>query len=139
MAKIKKRRLVWEPSKSSSVICYKLYWAEEGEPSYNSPYTMIGNVTEVLLPEQVPSFPIMKGSIQLGLTAINEIGNESDMIILPAPFQFSVPEAPTNPRLEPAEEYHICNGSSIQREDRESAKDITGSDLGGDSDNQEVE
>lgn len=136
MAKIKKRRLVWEPSKSSSVIGYKLYWAEEGELNYDSPYTMIGNVTEVLLPEQVPSFPIMNGSIQLGLTAINEIGNESDMIILPAPFQFSVPEAPTSPRLEPAEEYHIC---SIQREDRESAKDITGSDLAGDSNNQEVE
>jgi hypothetical protein len=139
MAKIKKRRLVWEPSKSSSVIGYKLYWAKEGEVSYDSPYAMIGNVTEVFLPEQVSSFPIMDGSIHLGITAINEIGNESDMIMVATPFQFSVPEAPTSLRLEPLEEYYFCNGSSTQREDRESAKEITGSDLGGDSNNQEGE
>jgi hypothetical protein len=139
MAKVKKRRLVWEPSTSPNVIGYKLYWAEEGEVNYDSPCAMIGNVTEVVLPEQVPSFPIVKGSIELGITAINEVGNESDMMIFAAPFQFSVPDAPTSPGLEALKEYHICQGSSSNIDDGESANDKTGADLTGDSDPQDVE
>ena len=122
MAKVKKRRLVWEPSPSPNVIGYKLYWAEEGEVSYGSPCAMIGNVAEVVLPEQVPSFPIVKGAIELGITAVNEVGNESDMMILAAPFQFSVPDAPTSPALEALKEYHICQGSSSNRDGRDSVR-----------------
>jgi hypothetical protein len=139
MAKVKKRRLRWEPSTSSTVIGYKLYWAEEGEVNYDSPCVMIGNVAEVVLPEQVPSFPIVKGSIELGITAINEIGNESDMMIFPTPFQFSVPDAPTSLTLEVLKEYHICRRSSTYGENGKSANDIMGSDLGTDFDNQQVE
>jgi hypothetical protein len=139
MAKVKKRRLVWEPSASPNVIGYKLYWAKEGDVNYDSPCAMIGNAPEVVLPEQVPSFPIVKGSIELGITAVNEVGNESDMVILAAPFQFSVPDAPTSPELEALKEYHICQGSSGNRDDRESADDKTDAVLAGDSDPQEVE
>jgi hypothetical protein len=139
MAKVKKRRLRWEPSASSNVIGYKLYWAEEGAVNYDSPCAMIGNVTEVVLPEQVPSFPIVKGAVELGITAINEIGNESDMMTFPAPFQFSVPDAPPRLRLEALKEYHIFRGSSTDGENGKSEDDVTGSDLGTDSDNQEIE
>ena len=139
MAKVKKRRLLWEPSISSNVVGYKLYWAEEGEVNYGSPFTMIGNVAEVVLPEQVPSFPIVKGSIQLGITAVNEVGNESDMMIFTAPFQFSVPDAPTSPTLQALKEYHICYGSITDRGDKESVNDTSNSELGGDSDLEEVE
>ena len=139
MAKVKKRRLVWEPSTSPNVIGYKLYWAEEGEVNYDSPCAMIGNVTEVVLPEQVPSFPMVRGSIELGITAVNEVGNESDMMIFAAPFQFSVPDAPTSPALEALKEYHICQRSSRNTEDRESTNDKTDAALAGDSDPQDVE
>ncbi len=140
MAKVKKRRLLWKPSTSPNVVGYKLYWAEDGEVNYDSPCAMIGNVAEVVLPEQISSFPIVKGSIELGITAVTEIGNESDMMIFAAPFQFSVPEAPTSPRLEALkEQYHICQGSSTNGGDRKSTNEITGSDLGDDSENQEVE
>ena len=138
MAKVKKRRLLWEPSTSPNVIGYKLYWAEQGEVNYDSPCAMIGNVTEVVLPEQVPSFPIVKGSIELGITAINEVGNESDMMIFAAPFQFSVPDAPTSPELEALKEYHIWQGSSRNTEDSESTNDKTDAALAGDSDPQDV-
>jgi hypothetical protein len=124
MAKVKKRRLLWEPSTSPNVIGYKLYWAQEGEVNYDSPCAMIGNVAEVVLPEQVPSFPIVKGSIELGITAINEVGNESDMLIVAAPFQFSVPDAPTSPGLEALKEYHICQRNSSHREDKASGNEI---------------
>ena len=139
MAKVKNRRLLWEPSTSPNVIGYKLYWAEEGEVNYDSPCAMMGNVAEVILPEQVPSFPLVKGAIELGITAINEIGNESDMMKFAIPFQFTVPDAPTSPRLEALKEYHISHGSSANAGDEESANDIADPDLGGDSDSQEVE
>ena len=135
MAKVKKRRLRWEPSTSSNIIGYKLYWAEEGGVNYDSPCAMIGNVAEVVLPEQVPSFPIVKGSIELGITAINEIGNESDMATFSTPFQFSVPDAPTRLGLEALKEYHICLGSSTDVENGDSANDTTRSDLEADPDN----
>ncbi|MGE5840316.1 MAG: hypothetical protein ACM34H_10300 [Deltaproteobacteria bacterium] len=139
MAKVKKRRLLWEPSTSRNVIGYKLYWAEEGEVNYSSPCAMIGNVPEVILPEQVPSFPVAHGAVELGITAVNEVGNESDMLILTAPFQFSVPCAPVSPRLEALKEYHVCQGSDAIKGDTNSASDPEDLDLGGEADPREVE
>lgn len=107
MAKIKKRRFRWRASASPSVIGYKLYWTEQGDLGYDSHSVFIGNVTQVILPDQVPSFPIRDGSITLGLTAVNEIGNESDLITLTAPFQFSVPLPPSGLSLEALVEYHV--------------------------------
>ncbi len=132
MAKIKKRKLIWEPSTSPNVIGYKLYWAEEGEVNYDSPSAMIGNINEVVLPGQVPSFPVVKGSIELGITAVNEMGNESDMMIVAAPFQFSTPDAPADPKFEVLKEYHFCQGLNTNRGDKKSATDITGPDRGAD-------
>jgi hypothetical protein len=129
MAKVKKRRLIWKPSTSSNIIGYKLYWAEEGKVDYNSACALIGNVVELVLPEQVPSFPIVKGPVELGITAVNEIGNESDMMILDTPFQFSVPDAPTNPRIEALKEYHIYQGSGIKEDDETQEDETPGLEL----------
>lgn len=126
MAKIKKRRLLWKPSTSSNVIGYKLYWAEEGKVDYDSACALIGNVAEVVLPEQVPSFPIVKGPLELGVTAVNEIGNESDMMILDTPFQFSVPDAPTNPSIEALKEYHVYQESDSKEEAENQENDAAG-------------
>jgi hypothetical protein len=132
MAKVKKRRLVWNPSTSSNIVGYKLYWSQEGNVTYDSPFAMIGNVTEVVLPDQVPSFPVVNGAIQLGITAMNEIGNESDMTVVTAPFQFSVPEAPASPRLEALKEYYVLQGSGAGTGDPSSGDDIADPDPSGD-------
>ena len=84
---------------------------------------------EVVLPEQVPSFPIVKGSIELGITAVNEIGNESDMMIVAAPFHFSAPDAPMDPKLEALKEYHFCQELNTDREDKKSKTGLTDPDL----------
>jgi hypothetical protein len=108
MAKIKKRLFRWCASASPGVIGYKLYWAEQGDLCYDSHCTFIGNVTEIILPEQVPSFPLLDGSIKLGISAVNEIGNESDLVTFTAPFQFSVPLPPSSLSLEAIAEYHVA-------------------------------
>lgn len=102
MARIKKRKLKWKASKSSQVIGYKLYWAEGGGVNYDSEFEFLGNVTEIILPGDVKTFPIVRETIELGVTALNEIGNESNMIKINAYFQFSIPNAPKDLMIEKA-------------------------------------
>lgn len=100
MAKMKRRRLSWKASESPQVVGYKLYWSEGGDVTYDSKSIKLGNVTAVILPDQVASFKPGNGPLEIGLTAVDELGNESDMITVSAPYQFSVPEAPGGLKIE---------------------------------------
>jgi hypothetical protein len=95
MAKIKRRRLKWVASNSSQVVGYKLYWSENSELNYDSQWVMLGNVTEIV--------------IEFGVTAVDELGNESDMVTLTAPYQFNVPKAPDDLYLQKLEDFYITN------------------------------
>jgi hypothetical protein len=109
MAKLKPRILRWQASPSAQVAFYKLYWSEEGGVDYDSRHAVVGNVTEVLLPDGVEAFTPGNGPIEFGLTAVDEIGNESDMVRLKAPYQFSVPSPPAD--------FHIASpGSAAPKE-----------------------
>ena len=109
MAKIIKRKLRWTKSISPQIVGYKLYWSENEEVNYNSQCVKLGNVTEIVLPDDVSSFKSNGGPIELGVTAIDEIGNESDMVTLRAPYQFTVPEAPTELYLRKLDNYYITS------------------------------
>lgn len=106
MAKLKKRILRWQASSSPQIIGYKLYWSDSGDLNYDSNQAILGNVTEIVLPDDVDSFKPNGGPVELGISSIDELGNESDMIKLMAPYQFSVPEAPRNLRIEKLEQFH---------------------------------
>ncbi len=107
MAKMKKRKFRWEGSNSSQIVGYKLYWSEWGGVDYDSKCAELGNVTEVVLPDDVAAFTPANGPVEFGLTAIDELGNESDMATVYAPYQFSVPEAPANLVIETIQEFHV--------------------------------
>jgi hypothetical protein len=96
MGKIRKRRIRWEPSPSTEVISYRLYWSEVGAVDYDSHFQEVGNVTQVILPDDVPSFPLNAGEIEIGITAITGTGNESDFVRVSVRFDFTVPGAPKN-------------------------------------------
>ena len=100
MTKIRKRRIRWNASNTHGVVGYKLYWAVGKEVSYDSDSAEVGNVTEVILPDEVSSFPLDPGDIELGVVAVDHMGNESDMTKLSAPFDFSAPDAPTGLTVE---------------------------------------
>ena len=100
MAKVQKRKIHWNASNSPAVVGYKIYWAVGKGVNYDSDFAEVGNVTEVILPDEVPSFPIAAGNIELGLVAVDHIGNESDMTKLYAPFGFTAPDAPTGLTVE---------------------------------------
>jgi hypothetical protein len=91
MAKIRKYKLSWEASDSSTVIGYKLYWSKGAEVSYDSKFIKVGNVTEITLPDDVI---LSDGPVMFGVTAIDKDGNESDMALIAEPYQLHVPKAP---------------------------------------------
>ncbi|MDJ0783484.1 MAG: hypothetical protein QNJ22_16020 [Desulfosarcinaceae bacterium] len=99
MAKIKKRKLCWQASASPQTIGYKLYWSQEGPVTYASTSEFLGQVTEIILPDGIPNFKPTTGSLEIGLTAVDELGNESDIATLTAPFHFMAPATPTGLKL----------------------------------------
>lgn len=72
-------RVRWDASPSANVVGYKLYWAIGGGVDYTSQSAEVGNATEVILPDQVSSFPPFPGYIEIGVTAVNDAGKESQM------------------------------------------------------------
>ena len=100
MARVRKRKVHWNASNSLGVVGYKLYWAVGKGVNYDSDFAEVGKVTEVILPDDVPSFPIDTGDIELAVVSVDHIGNESDMTKLYAPFGFTAPDAPTGLAVE---------------------------------------
>jgi hypothetical protein len=100
MARVRKRKVHWNASNSLGVVGYKLYWGVGKEVNYDSDFAEVGNVTQVVLPDDIPSFPILAGDIEIGVVAVNQIGNESDIAKLSAPFDVSAPDAPTGLTVE---------------------------------------
>ena len=109
MARLKKRKLCWKASGSSQVVGYRLYWSEGRGVNYDSSCEMLGNVTEIILPDGVASFNPGSGPVTFGVTAVDELGNESDMITLAAPYQFSVPKAPDDLHLKTVNAFYTSD------------------------------
>ena len=105
MAKMKKRKLCWKTSQSQQVVGYRLYWAEGGEVGYDSPFAALGNVTEVVVPDDVNGFSHRCGPIEFGVAAVDELGNESNLTIFKAPYQFNIPLAPEEMWIETLDEF----------------------------------
>jgi len=109
MAKIKKRRLKWIASDSPQVVGYKLYWSENGPVNYYAKCVHLGNVTEIVLPDDVDSFVPGGGPVEFAVTALDELGNESDMVTLKAPYQFNVPKAPEDLYLQKLDDFSVIS------------------------------
>lgn len=85
---MKKKRLTWNASVSPDVSGYKLYWSKSGNVDYDSVHVELGNVTHVILPDDILSFPLTD-RVEVGITAVGLKGNESDMVRVMLEFEFS--------------------------------------------------
>ena len=92
MGRVRRRKLRWEPSVGAQK--YRLYWSRQGPVGYESDFVELENRTMAILPDEVPSFPTIAGNIELGITAINAAGNESEIAIAREYIDFTVPEPP---------------------------------------------
>ena len=66
----------------------------QGSVGYDSDFVEIEDKPRVILPDEVPTFPKIAGNIELGITAVNAVGSESDITIARVYVDFTVPEAP---------------------------------------------
>ena len=73
---------------------YRLYWSIGKGVDYSSSHADVGNGTQVMVPKDIPSFPLISGEFELGISAINEAGNESELTKTTVRFDFKVPEPP---------------------------------------------
>ena len=99
MGRITQRKVRWEPSTSAEVR-YRLYWSIGGDVTYSSDYADLGNVTQVTLPDDILSFPLISGEVELGVSALSQAGNESEITKATVHLDFTTPEAPRNLRVE---------------------------------------
>lgn len=97
MAKVKTLKLKFDGSSSADVVGYKLYVEEAPNAvSYTSKSFDLGNRTVVPL-EELPGIGALDGTYNLGLTAVDDAGNESDLQVLEnIALDFFAPAAPTN-------------------------------------------
>jgi hypothetical protein len=99
MGKILPKVVRWQPSETPNVS-YRLYWATCAAVSHNIDYAEVGTVTRIILPRDIPKFPLITAKIVLGVSAVAQSGTESDIITVTTDIDFTIPEAPRHLRVE---------------------------------------
>jgi hypothetical protein len=105
---ILKRRIWWEPvSGASSYVVYvgkdrtifepaRFSW--ERTPGVIS--KLVIGKTELVIPDGWPEFPTESGTYHIGITSKDDIGNQSDPLLLSGLFKFLAPSAPLRGGIE---------------------------------------
>ena len=94
MAKVRKYTMIWGASPDTDVTRYFVRATQSpAVPDYDTPYDDVGNVTQCDLP--LPHTPLIDGDLTVALTAVDDVGNESDMVMMTVPFDLVVPAPPT--------------------------------------------
>lgn len=106
MVQVKKKTLSWDPPADIDVVGHKLYVVPEGsqiDPA-STPYITIGMpTTTVLLPDDFPEDTFDQDiNYTIGIAAIDDVGNEGDIVTVQNPFDFIAPGIVTNIRVEDA-------------------------------------
>lgn len=122
MGRIRKYILSWKPSKSGQVVGYRLYWSIGSTASYASDYIELGNITEVNVTEVLADICPSEKPIYLGITSIDNFGNESDITPLSEPYYMSVPVAPEDLVLTRTDWYEIDSSKTIVKNLTQEAK-----------------
>ena len=113
MARFQRKKISWEIPLNSTVLKYRLYWTAGDKLGHDSDYIELKDTKQVLLPDAIPALPKKGYDIQVGLSAINDAGNESDITMLNARLDFSIPDAPKNVKVEVIN--LVSNTRNVQR------------------------
>ncbi len=108
MPLIRKRRIWWEsvPEINSYVV-----YVSEDRTAFNSQNfkwgatpgmicTVVSGKTELIIPDAWPEFPKESKTYYIGVTARDDIGNESDPFLAQSLFKFTPPLSPSTGGVE---------------------------------------
>lgn len=101
MAKILNKKFQWTASNSPDVLGHNVY-IKTGTvaPTYTDMKLYVVMPTaEVTLPDGFPGFPLFDGDYMVGVSAVDDWGNESDIVSIQRPFDFIAPNAPTGLKI----------------------------------------
>jgi len=108
MPLIHKRRIWWEPVAGAKE--YVVYVSLEEKPidladfSWEETSSMISKLvvgkTELIIPDEWPEFPAQSGTYHIAVTSRNEVGNQSDPLLLSGVFNFIAPTCPARGGIE---------------------------------------
>ena len=105
---IRERRIWWEPvPEATSYVVYvskddkihdpaKFLW--ENTPDIVS--KLVIGKTELIVPDEWPEFPKEPGTYHIGITSRDDVGNQSDPLLLSGLFKFLAPSSPSKGRIE---------------------------------------
>lgn len=98
MAEVIKKHLRWTPSVSPDVVGTRIYVSNPGgnvdlnSQSWDFPMgTPVHDNAHCTIPDDLPGFPQAEDTYELGVMAIDDVGNMADMTVLSAPFDFDAP------------------------------------------------
>lgn len=108
MPLIHKRRIWWEPVPgATSYVVYaskdnKIYHPAEflWENTSDIVSKAVFGKTELIVPDEWPEFPMGPGIYHIGITSRDEVGNQSDPLVLSGLFKFLAPPSPTKGGIE---------------------------------------
>jgi hypothetical protein len=94
---LNEKKIRWSPSPTPEIARHRLYWALGKSVDYYSDFVEVISDKELILPDDIPCFPLVTAFIEFGITAVDRDGNESDMtgrhvfvdFALPKSYQFS--------------------------------------------------
>lgn len=95
MAKIKKATITFDEADLTDVVEFRIYYAQTaiGE---SSPFVTISVVQgQTAYPVEFPTaVPVTEGQYNIGVAAVDDAGNESDMDVISPFFDFTPPAKP---------------------------------------------
>jgi hypothetical protein len=92
---IKTRSVSWGASPSPDVASYNVYWKKDAQPALSDPKVNVGKVLSIDLPDDLPGSEDWYGNYTIGVTAVDQTGNESNTMSYGTSFfDFVAPSAP---------------------------------------------
>ena len=93
MAKIRKYTMVWTLPNDPDVVSVRVRCSTNpftgGQEDYDIPFDDVGKVDRCDLP--LPKTPLIDGDLSVGISTVDDVGNESDISFVTIPFDLVAP------------------------------------------------
>lgn len=97
--KVIKKKIRWDAGTAADIVAHRIYVEKDPTvPTYGSVYVEIQMPqTYVVVPDDFPAETFNEDVVYIvGISSVDDVGNESDIITVSSPFDFVAPDAPTN-------------------------------------------